>query len=968
MGSLRSILCLSFLLTNGLVQADAPVDFVRDVRPIFHEHCVSCHGGVKQAGDLSLIRRDHVLDKRESGSPLVVPGDVQASELIRRVTTSDTAERMPPVDEHPEGLSEEEVRILTLWVQQGAEWQDHWSFVPPQRQELPNISDPGWCRQRMDNFVLSRLELTGLSPSPDASPERWLRRVSLDLTGLPPTISEREAFEQDLAQRGDAAYAAVVDRLLDSPHFGERWASMWLDQVRYADSKGLGLDGRRTIWKYRDWVIDAFNRDLPYDEFTIKQLAGDLLPDPTLNDLIATACHRTTQSNEEGGTDDEQFRVEAVVDRVNTTWQVWQGLTFGCCQCHDHPYDPFVNTEYYQFMAYFNNTADCDVNSDAPLVQAPLDVNDEQRARDLDRSLLTLAETIRQSGRDLVLDEAIWQPVQQLEIEATDGTATTVDVLNNVAEYATIGTVQTKTGFVVSIPLPEDLTQLTALRFTASPHDIAAAVVDPEWGFVLSHLKAELLVDGEEEPVGLEFAHVIGDEPEPFLDPQLSLDEESEEGFAAYSRIHYPRTAAFVLQEPLTVPDHSLLRVSLSFLMSSGGSHPLVARRGSFALSASPEWIDWSQNEELQTLRTELAELRTQRESITCVSVPVMRERIAPLSRPTNIFDRGNYLTKTEQVHAELPWSFVSDETAEAHDRLAVARWYVSPENPLTARVEVNRVWAALFGGGLVATQEDFGSSGDAPSHPRLLDDLAVRFATDMGWSHKSLLREITLSSTYRQQSTVRSDLIDRDPKNRLLARGPRHRLSAEAVRDQTLSIAGLLSEKMHGPPVHPPIPEGVWMPFDAGDKWTTAESGDEDRYRRSIYVYVKRSIPFPMFASFDTPSREFCTTRRIRSNTPLQALMTLNDTTFHEAAMALGRRMLQSHDELSRQLEFGIQLSTSRAPSADEVAELKSLYETVRPQLSESVEEDSSSITPEERAMAIVASVLLNLDEVLTN
>lgn len=966
MHQFRSLVVCLVLSGAGTLSAGEAIDFARDVRPLLNQHCTSCHGGVKQAGDLSFSLREHVYGERESGVRVVVPEDIEASELVRRITTTDASERMPPVDEHPEGLSQTKIDTLITWVREGAEWRDHWSFIPPQRQELPTVSNTEWCRQRIDHFVLARLDEERLAPSPDADIDRWLRRVTLDLIGLPPTLQEQNAFREDVSQYGEAAYEVVVDRLLDSPRFGERWASMWLDQVRYADSKGLGLDGRRTIWRYRDWVIDAFNRDLPYDEFTVKQLAGDLLPDPTLDDLIATACHRTTQSNEEGGTDDEQFRVEAVVDRINTTWQVWQGLTFGCTQCHDHPYDPLLNTDYYRFMAYFNNTADCDVNSDAPLIQVPLDVRETGRALELDRQIAGIEESLRQSGQALVEDEGVWQALRGIAVESTDGVPTAVDSKPSGDEYHTLDAVRTKTGFVVTSPLPSDVTQLSALRLAISPLDPEAAVVDPEWGFVLSHLNAELISESSEDPIALEFVYVIGDEPRPFLDPQQSLNVESDDGFAAYSRIHYPRTAAFVLGSPIAVPVDATLRIELAFNQSAGGSHPLVGRRGSFAVSGGNVWPQWLEAQRFDETLVQLDGLKAQRNEIASVTVPVMQERIPRLSRPTYHFDRGNYLTKTDPVTAGLPSALAGKHADDAQDRLAMARWFVSPENPLTARVAVNRLWTQLFGMGLVATQEDFGSSGDRPSHPELLDDLSYRFMHDMHWSRKQLLRELALSSTYRQQSTVRPELRDRDAQNRLLAHGPRHRLSAEVVRDQALAIAGLLSDKMYGPPVHPPIPDGVWNPFQADDKWTTAEPGDENRYRRSVYIYVKRSIPFPMFASFDTPSREFCSSRRVRSNTPLQALMTLNDTTFDEASLALARRMLASDDELTKQLEFGLRLATCREPSADEVAELAALYDDVLPQQSVT-DEETSSVSPKERGMAIVASVLLNLDELLT-
>ncbi len=947
----------------------APIDFARDVRPILNEHCVSCHGGVKQAGDLSFGYKEHVFGPRESGGPIVVPGDPDASELIRRITTDDETERMPPVDEHPEGLTAEETQTLVQWVRQGAAWGEHWSFVRPARQPLPVVADPNWCRQRIDHFILARLEQEGIAPSPDAAADRWLRRVSLDLIGLPPTPADRTRFLEDVQEQGGAAYAVAVERLLDSPHFGERWASVWLDLVRYADSKGLGLDGRRSIWKYRDWVIDAFNRDLPYDQFTVEQLAGDLLPDATMDDLIATACHRSTQSNEEGGTDDEQFRVEAVVDRINTTWQVWQGLTFGCTQCHDHPYDPLRNTDYYHFMAFFNNTADSDLNSDAPLLQTPLDPSDYKTARKLDRQMEAADQTLWQSGRTLTEDKSLWMPLRNLEAAATDDAEMAVEPATQGDQYYTAGTVYKNTGFVLSAPLPEEQTQLTALRFTAFPLDPQASLANPEWGFVLSHLKAELLVAGSEEPVVLEFAQVIGDEPRPLLDPQQSLNAEHDDGFAAFSRIHHPRTAVFVLKKPAEVAPSTRLRVTLAFKRFSGGSHPLVARRGSLAVSGDAQWTSWLNDAQLTSARETLAQLREERKAIPSVALPIMRDRPLQIARPTFRFDRGNYLNKTEQVSAATPSVMSPLSSDRVPNRLDLARWLVSDENPLTARVAVNRFWAQLFGIGLVETQEDFGSSGEPPSHPALLDDLAVRFSDDMNWSVKQLLRELTLSSAYRQAAVIRPDIRERDPRNRLVARGPRGRLPAETLRDQALAIAGLLSEKMHGPPVYPPLPAGVWDPFQAADKWTTAERNDENRYRRSIYVYMKRTIPYPMFASFDTPSREYCTVRRITSNTPLQALMTLNDATFGEAAMALGRRMLVSAETLPSQLEFGLLLSTGREPSADEIAELESLHQQLLEQQPQTVEtsDGEEPVTPEEQTMAIVAGVLLNLDEVLT-
>ncbi|MGE0377445.1 MAG: DUF1553 domain-containing protein, partial [Planctomycetaceae bacterium] len=908
---LRGLPYALLLFGPALWGSDETVDFGRDVRPILRERCSSCHGGVKQAGDLSFAYREHVLGPRPSGTLIVVPGEPEASELVRRITAADEAERMPPVDEHPEGLSASEIATLVAWVRQGAEWGEHWSFVRPRRQPLPSVQEASWCRQRIDQFILARLEREGFTPSPDAAADRWLRRVSLDLIGLPPTPADRERFLEAVGREGEAAYAAAVERLLDAPHFGERWASVWLDLVRYADSKGLGLDGRRSIWKYRDWVIDAFNRDLPYDEFTVQQLAGDLLPNATIDALMATACHRATQSNEEGGTDDEQFRVEAVVDRINTTWQVWQGLTFGCTQCHDHPYDPLRNSEYYRFMTFFNNTVDSDLDSDAPLLEAPLDPGDYERAHRLDRQIEAAERELWRTGRVLADEASQWAPLQELEVVANDDTAMAVERVADEAQYYTVDAVHTNTGFVISAPLPTALTQLTAVRFTGFPLNPQASLANPEWGFVLSHFKAELLPSGTDQPVELAFGEVVADEPHPLLDPALSLNAENPDGFAAFSRIHHPRTAVFVLKDPAPVPPGTRLRVTLAFKQLSGGSHPLVARRGSFAVSGDARWASRLNDPLLSVLRDSLARLREERKAIASVTLPVMADLPDWLARPTHVFERGNYLHKGEAVSPGTPAVLPPLASAGEPDRLDLARWFVADENPLTARVAVNRFWAQLFGTGLVETQEDFGISGDPPSHPELLDDLAVRFAADMSWSVKRLLKELTLSSTYRQSAVVRPEAAERDPQNRLLARGPRHRLPAESVRDQALAVAGILSSKLYGPPVFPPIPDGVWDPFQADDKWTTAERNDENRYRRSIYIYMKRTIPYPMFASFDTPSREFCSLRRETSNTPLQALMTLNDLSFDEAALALGRRMRGGHETLHDQMKFGLQLAT---------------------------------------------------------
>lgn len=925
------------------------VRFGKHIRPIFTTHCTACHGGVKQAGDLSFVYRDKVLPP---DGWIVEPGKPDESVILDRVKSTDAEEVMPPPD-HGAPLSKHEVALLTKWIQQGAKWEQHWAYEPPESQPAPSVNQNTWSRQMLDRFVLARLESEGLEPSPEADPQRWLRRVSLDLTGLPPTPEERQAFLADIKMRGESAYVAVVEQLLESPHFGERWASTWLDQVRYADSKGLGLDGPRNIWKYRDWVISALDRDMPYDKFTIKQMAGDLLPDAGMEDLIATAVHRLTQSNEEGGTDDEEFRIAAIMDRVSTTWQAWQGITFGCVQCHSHPYGPFEHEEYYRFAAFFNNTADSDLDDELPVLQAPLDPAEYGQARDLDLRIAGLNRKIWEQEFALLDDPSLWQPLTDMEASSSNKTKLAVERIGDHDEFHTVGTVTKNTDITLTAPLA-DTNQLTAIRITISPLDVQQAVSDSEWGFVLSHLTAELDVPGEEKPHELKISRVIADEAEPFYDPQASLDAKSNRGFAAYSRIHYPRQAALLLEDAVELPADARLRVTLKHRVYLLAAFSLVSRRGHLAVSSDERFSSLVSDESIKRQREELAALKNKRKAIKSTSVPILKERPERFPRPTHVFERGLFLTKADQVTPGVPSALPALASDGPVDRLALANWLVSPENPLTARVAVNRIWAQLFGVGLVATQEDFGSSGERPSHPELLDFLALRFQQDLGWSVKKLLREIVLSRTYRQSSRVRPDLQERDPQNRLLARGPRHRLSAEVVRDQALAVSGLLNDARFGPPVHPPIPEGVWRPFAGWDKWKTPEVGDENRYRRSIYTYTKRSIPFPMFAAFDAPSREFCTPRRLRSNTPLQALMTLNDATFIECSNALAERMRTSSDLPRDQVSFGFELATCRKPRMTEVDALMELY---------SFETEGE----QSEGLARVASVLLNLDEFLT-
>lgn len=948
------------------------VNFNDHIREIFNKNCVACHGGVKQAGDLSFIYKDRVLPP---DGWIVEPGDPDGSILIERILETDPDMQMPP-PEHGPRLSDRDVAMLRKWIEQGAVWEaSYWSYATPKPQTPPDVSDPSWPREPLDRFVMSQLDEKHLSPSDDASPNRWLRRVSLDLTGLPPSPQRQAAFAKDYKSDPVKAKENLVDALLRSPAYGERWASVWLDQIRYADSKGLGSDGKRSAWKFRDWVIDSLNDDLPYDEFTIKQIAGDLLPDPTMDDLIATAANRLTQTNEEGGTDDEEFRVAAVLDRVSTTWQTWMGVTFSCVQCHSHPYDAFEHDEFYQFAAFFNNTADSDLGDDSPLLQVPIDPKENEAANQLDHQIHSIGRELWRREYDVVNQRDAWKPITGLTAKTSNATRIETQTIGDHDEFYTVDTVSMNTDITLQAPVPDHVDRLTAIRLTIRPLDPEAAVADSEWGFVVSDLTAELIVDGNETPQPIELKYVVGDEPEPFFDAMDSLNPKSNRGFSAYSRIHFDRQAAFILAEPIDVPDNAELRVKLTHRVSELGAFALVSRRGHLAVSDQDRFIDLVNDPRNRSDRAKLAELKGQRSKIKTVSLPIMRERPEHLTRPMHVFERGLFLTKGDEVRPGTPKSLPpmeihhgSTSSSGVHagiqegepgkaTRLDMAEWLVSPNNPLTARVQVNRMWAQLFGTGLVLTEEDFGSSGELPSHPQLLDYLALRFQNEMDWSMTSLLREIVLSRTYGQSSKATPENYVADPTNRWLSRGPRHRLTAEVVRDQALAVSGLLSDEMFGPPVHPPIPDGVWQPFQGGDKWNTPKPGESDRYRRSIYTYMKRSIPYPMFAAFDSPSREFCSPRRLTSNTPLQALMMLNDVTFAECASALAERMMSDSEDTRDQIRYGFKTVTSREPEDDDLNDLMALYQTKK--------QESDGVT-DATAMTTVATVLLNLDEVV--
>lgn len=958
------------LLTTA---AEPAPDFNREIRPILATQCLACHGPDEEARKADL-RLDTQSGSRADlgGYAAVVPGDPEASELIARVTTDDPDDLMPP-EKHGPPLTSTERDLLRRWIDAGANYDTHWSFAPPSKKPLPSIRQQNWPTTPFDHFILARLEQENLAPSPTADRLRLIRRVSLDLTGLPPTPAEADAFANDTAPLHDAL-AKVVDRLLASETFGEHWARMWLDLARYADTKGYEKDRRRNIWRYRDWVIDALNRDMPYDQFTIEQLAGDLLPSPTLDQQLATAFHRNTMENEEGGTDDEEFRIAAVKDRVDTTMQVWMGLTMGCAKCHTHKYDPITNDDYYRFYAFFNQTEDAD--RAPPLLTTPtrqqLDhvATLERRVTTTEKRLATKPDGFDQAFAEwkaTLQNQPLWQPLAKTAFTSEHGLTLTQ---NDDLTLTTSGETPAKDTWQLTLNLPEGQ-PVTAIRLDTVPKKTGGKWKDKN--VVLSEFKAEL-IETNKSPKPLKLTNPRADFSQKNWPVAKAIDGKPDTGWAFSPKAADPHAAVFDFAEAIPAGSSRQLRLTLvqtygiglvfENLRVSTSSHPTTwlhpdidpttGLEATFIAQAYPETRKLTA--ELASLRNSLATGRKR-----FPTTPVLRELPPDRHRQTHIHRRGNFLDPGEPVTARVPTHFGAIPENAPKNRLGVARWIVSTKNPLTTRVAVNRIWARLFGTGIVETEEDFGTQGTLPSHPALLDWLAVDFG-DNGWSLKHLLRTITLSSTYRQSSASTPAQLAADPQNRLLGRGARFRLSAETIRDQALAASGLLTHQVGGPPVMPPQPPGIWKTTYSGEKWVNAEG--PDRYRRGLYTFLKRTSPHPTMTTFDAGSGEVCQIRRLRTNTPLQALITLNDPAFVEAAGALSQRM--------QDLAHGFRLVLTRPPDPTELARLEQLYHSLKSDFDADPEAGkkllrSARLDDGDPALVAVASVILNLDETLT-
>jgi hypothetical protein len=1174
-----AVLVFSTEMATATRAADAPIDFNRDIRPIVSNRCLKCHGPdekERQAG-LRLDSRDGAVAKLESGKFALVAGKPDESELFRRIASPNADERMPPAGQG-KPLDAREVELFRAWIQQGAKFARHWSYERPVRPGVPDVSNfksqisnlKFEIKNPIDNFILVRLEREGLKPSPEADRYALGRRVALDLTGLPPTVAEIEAFVKDSDPQ---AYEKFVDRMLAKESYGEHWARQWLDLARYADSAGYADDPARTIWAYRDWVIKAFNRNLPFDQFTIEQLAGDLLPNATEDQLIATAFHRNTLTNNEGGTNDEEFRNVAIVDRVNTTMATWMGTTIACAQCHSHKYDPISQEEFFKLFAILNQTEDADRPDESPRIE--LFTSEQLKQKEtwladvarLERDVATATPSVLESLAkwDAAFPRSLaWKTLKPASGKSDGG------VTLSVAEDGAIRADKAAAKATYSIDVPLAAGKLNALRLETLPDDAlpgkgagfgggnfvlskVSATVTPPNGtrlngqFVrvelpgkarflhlaevqvfagndnlapkgeakqsttdfggdakrandgntdgdyqknsVSHtaqednpwwevdLKTEQLIDriilwnrtdgNTEERMKNFRVLVLNDKHEPvwskdYVDPpkpsqelalsgirgvpfatafadheqgggfeaKVVLAPQANKGWAVGGKIDQPHTLTLVTSAPVEIGDGSTLTITLE-QTSSFENHLLGKFRLSLTddpraaesarvpaailaiLNTPAEQRNEAQRAELTkfylTIAPELAAARDQlaatRKSLSdlkaATTVPVMRELAADKLRKTNIQLRGNFMDLGKEVTPGVPAAFhpLSSESAAAPNRLALAKWLVDANNPLTARVLANRYWETIFGNGLVRTSEEFGSQGELPTHPELLDWLAVELmegvsdgekarkenivspsnsqtlASSHRWDLKRFLKLLVTSATYRQSSKVTPELLERDPENYLLARGPRFRLSAEMIRDQALAVSGLLSPKLFGPPVKPFQPNlGVNAAFGSGIDWQ-ASSG-EDKYRRGLYTTWRRSNPYPSMSAFDAPNREVCTIRRARTNTPLQALVTLNDPVYIEAAQALARTMSKNGATIEDHLRAGFQQCTSRPPSDSELADLTKLFNNARERFAKDVEKARKLATNplgplpdgadpvELAAWTVVSNVLLNLDE----
>jgi mono/diheme cytochrome c family protein len=1013
-----AVLWAAVSLPASELRASQPPDFGRDIFPIFRRSCLECHGAKLQEADLRLDDRQSVFDHYSA----LVPGDAENSALYSRTALPAGHDEIMPAVGKP--LTKAQTELIRRWIDSGADWPEdfqpgsHWAYVAPSKPQASKVSDPTWPRNPLDAFILNRLDQEGLTPSPEADPAMLIRRVYLDLIGLPPSPAEVKAF---IADPSDAAYRELVDRLLASPQFGERWARPWLDLARYADSHGFQRDDLRQIWAYRDWVIQALNDDMPFDQFTIEQLAGDLLPQATESQKIATGFHRCTMTNVEAGTEPEETRTNQVIDRVNTTATVWLGTTLECAQCHDHKYDPFTQKDYYQLLAFFNNTA---LEADRRNPKAPGSIQflgprmtlggEAQAKQDAAREELAAIETqLARRTRQLRTEATAWEErlraggansAQAHVLEVRDFASAEGAAHSTLEDGSVLLSDDPPDTDVYTFSVDAELSDITAFKLEALTHESLPGG-GPGRGdaerpnFVLNEFEVSAAPRGSEKFAPVRLASAKADFSQRGFDVARAIDGDPKTAWAIAPEFFAPHWAQFHTKEPLTYADGVTLRFRLVQRYGGGrtiGRLRISAITGDPTAEATPANIarilgvpkqrrtkqerraffrfQTDQDEEIVALRESKAQIEARLKGNSAPTTLVMQELAEP--RKTMIFDRGDYRQPTDQIDPGVP-AVLHQFEGEGRDRLGLAKWLVDRRNPLVARVTVNRWWAEMFGGGLVETVEDFGVKGEPPTHPELLDWLAVEFM-DSGWSMKHVLRTIVSSATYRQSSRVTPELLKQDDQNKLYARGPRVRMDAETIRDNALSIAGLLSLKQFGAPIRPYQPDGLWVKL-GGEKIDYIVSPGEDRYRRGVYVVLKRGAPYPSFVNFDASDRLACKARRSRSNTPLQALTLLNDPVYVEAAAALAVRSLteQPNSNIDSRINYMFQLCVCREASPHERSALRRLYEQ---QLLDARRDPNSAkklvgslrLPPqvsrdELAAWFAVATALLNLDATIT-
>ena len=1035
-------LLLGMALAPVVRSATAPdtIEFNRDIRPILSDKCYTCHGpdATNRKTKLRFDIEGGAKIDLSGGRKVIVAGHPEQSEMFRRVSSDNKSVRMPPAYAGRDKLSDREIDLIRRWIEQGAVWQLHWSFNPPKRPGLPQVSDSHWPHNPIDYFVLAHLEHAGLHPEAEADRRTLIRRVTLDLTGLPPTPAEVNAF---LSDQSANAYEKVVDRLLASPRYAERMAYRWMEAARYADTNGYQSDGVREMWRWRDWVIDAFNRNMPYDEFTIDQLAGDLLPNPTLDQRIATAFNRNHRTSAEGGIVPEEFRVEYVADRAETTATVWIGLTVGCARCHDHKYDPIPQTDYYRLFAFFNSVPEkgfvYNFGNEEPLIKAPTPP-EKKRLAELDAKVAMVQQQYDALRGKLEKSQRHWER-KQARTDTPDRTITEgLEFRQGAGTETAVGCEPKGAGCDVPVtdgPMGkarrfDGKNYLEAAKEVANfdynePFTFAAWIKpDSPKGAILSHAEDYLegqghglyLMDGKirlhviyrwtdlglrletEQPVKLhEWQHVLvtydgkrkasgihiyvngQDQKLKVLFDQLVWPMKGKRPFriGAGAGLRFRGEIADVRvykvaltpAEAATIPLHESIREIAGMPEKQRSQAQEDKLRFCFLETALPG--------DIRSVRQQLLTARQERDRFygSIPTVMVMQDMKTP--RDTFVLKRGAYDNHGEKVTPGTLSILPPMNPAWPDNRLGLARWLVDRGNPLTARVTVNRFWQMYFGTGIVKTVQDFGSQGDPPSNPELLDWLAVQFM-DSGWNVKSLQKTIVMSATYRQSSKVTPELEQKDPENRLLARGPRLRLGPDMIRDQALYVSGLLVEKQGGPSVKPYQPPGLWQELSGG-KGYQPDKG-EGLYRRSLYTYWRRTVAPPFMMNFDSPSRETCTVNEIRTNTPLQALNLMNDETFLEASRKLAERtMREGGSTPDARIDYLYQLVLARPPRDDEkqvvletLGHFEKRYQTDRQAAEEflangDAPRDTTLDVADLAAYSSVASLILNLDETIT-